>query len=57
MKGANQGSEYRNRFNPEKEYHRDSVVPKERKMKKKEMNYQYNYWYLRSFIYKLIWNK
>ena len=45
MKGANQGSEYRNRFNPEKEYHRDTDVSKERKLKKKEMNYQYNYWY------------
>ena len=43
LKPENAGSEYRNRFNPEKDFHRDSNVAKERKMRRKEMNYQYNY--------------
>ena len=39
----NISSEYRNRFNPEKDFHRKVDAAKERKLKKHEMNYQYNY--------------
>lgn len=42
LRGDNHRSEYRDRFNKEKEFHRDTVVKKERKLRGKEWNYKYN---------------
>lgn len=39
----NIASEYRDRFNPEQQYHREVDVPKERKLRQSQMNYQYNF--------------
>mgnify|MGYP006872381303 CR=1 FL=1 len=39
----NIASEYRNRFNPEQEYHRIVDVNTERKLKKNELTYHYNF--------------
>jgi hypothetical protein len=42
LKGDNNRSEYRDRFNEEKEFHRDTFINKERRLPRKEWNYKYN---------------
>ena len=40
--GDNKRTEYRDRMGAGNEFHRDSMVRRERKLKKKELNYKYN---------------
>ena len=42
LRGDNHRSEYRDRFNAQLDFHRDTNVSKHRKLGKKEWNYKYN---------------
>lgn len=42
LKGDNHRSEYRDRFNAQLDFHRDTNVSKKKKLTKKEWNYKYN---------------
>jgi len=42
LKGDLNRSEYRDRFNEDKPFHRNTFIDKIRKIKAKEVNYRYN---------------
>ena len=41
LQGDNTRTEYRDRFNPNPGFHRDTIIPKQRKLKQKENNYRF----------------
>lgn len=43
LNAANKGTEYQNRFNPEREFHRTTDATKEGRLKPIERNYHFNY--------------